>query len=331
MLRVFELGGKASLSDSLIAGQGLTIKMQRATGMKNRYYDFYFTVNHDNALAITCDTFSFAKNLLQGIKFETGAGDSLFDLTPSQMLLLQLKEEGRLRYSIDKTAGTDKTSTFMIRWSFELTKDFFNPLDTVFHSENLKYNVVQIKMKPQRAFDSITDCTVNTVDVRTKQVFKLNPTPKAVNRIVNGKVVKSITPALNKRVKVKDVGFNSTVSGHEVELPTNTSILGFFAYVVDENEVVKSGAITNISIKNGGNLYLDTTFDEANQDNRDMLQTWSNALYNDVAYIDIAQGQLSESLVTSSAEHANTHLEFDLVASAGTNILKIMYLTIEDA
>jgi len=332
-LRVLNFGGKLSKTDSIVAGKSVTLNMERADGYKNVSYDFTFSIAHTNAAAIITDLYKFLKNFLLNIKFVTGAGDNLFDLSSTEMAIIHLVEQGRLRYSIDTTTGADKVSTIMLRWNFVLPKYYKNPLDTVFHSDNRKYNNVQVKITPQKTFDGVADCTINSIDLKVKEVFKLNPRPAVVESYDSKtqKVVARRVPALNKIIKVKDFGFNSDVTSQQIELPKDTTILGVYVCVVDENDVIKADGIQNISIKNGNTYFYDSSFEEANEDNRDNLKTWGNTLLDNVAFIDIAQGKMSEALNTASSEHSNTVLSFDLVASAGTNVLKVMYLTVEDA
>lgn len=330
-LRHLLLGGKSSQTDNLVAKQDLTFNMERANGMKNLFYDMEFTVDHDNAAAITTDVYDFAKNLLRNIKFVTGASEYLFDLSSTDMAIMNLYEHSRIDYTIDKTIGAGKTSTFVLRWDFVLPEGYENPLDTVFHSDSMKYNMVQLKMKPQKTFDSIADCTITGVAVKIIQKFKKNPKPAMVEKVVNGNRQVVPVPALNKVIKTKEFGFNSDVTNQVIELPVNTTILGFYALVMDENEVVKADGISNISIKNGKELFYDSTFADINKENRKKLYTFTNALFDNIAFVDIAEGQMSEALNTGASEHTNTVLSFDLTASAGTNVLKIMYLTVEDA
>ena len=105
--------------------------------------------------------------------------------------------------------------------------------------------------------------------------------------------------------------------------------MGIYALVVDENEDIVADAINNIMIKNGTKAWLNASFKEVNEDNRDELVTWGNALYNNIMFIDIAEGQIAEGLKTT--QHKNTELEFDVKAVGATNILKVMFLTVEDA
>lgn len=328
MLRGRTFGGSIAKGAVIEAGKSLTLNMERSDGLKNLAYDFHFEIQHDNAAAITTDAYKFVKNFLKNLKFQTGAGENQFDLTPTEFMINQLIEEGRLRYNIVTASGNDKVSTVMLRWNFTLPKEYENPLDTVFHSDNTKYNYVQVKFEPQKTFDSITNLTIDSINLSITEHFKENPTPKTIQ---TAKGVKAM-PALNKIIKVKDLSYNSDTSSEIVELPKNTSILGIFAFVVDQNGDLVSDAINNMALKNGNEYFKDFTFTELNEDNRDkFLKTWSNALWNDVCYMDIAKGQLSEALPTNDLKHSNTVLSFDLTAVGATNILKVMYLTVEDA
>lgn len=328
-LRSLTFGGNLSKTDILEPSKSVTFNMERADGYKNISYDFTFTITHTNTTAVlSTNIYKFLRNFLLNMKFVTGAGDNLFDLSSNEMAIIHLVEQGRLRYDIKTAVAADLKSTIMIRWNFILPDGYENPLDTVFHSDSRKYNNVQVKMTPQKAFDSVTNCEISNIDVSIKEVFKLNPTAKTVIRN-DGKVGQ--LPPLNKVIKVKDFAYNSNVTSQVIELPKDTTILGVYLYVENENQNIISGAINNISIKNGNTYFYDSSFTEANEDNRDNLKVWGNSLLNDIAYVDIAKGQISEALSTASAEHSNTHLSLDLTAVGSNNIVKLMFLTVEDA
>jgi len=330
MLRIREFGGNLAKKGNLEKGKSETINMERANGLKNITYDFHLTIKHDNASALSSavDVYKFVKNFLLNIKFQTGAGDNLFDLQATELLILNLMEQGRLRYNIDTTAGEDKASTIFLRWDFRLPKGYKNRLDTVFHSDSPKYNYVQVKIQPQANFSDIADLTINTIDYAIIETFKMNPTPSIVT--VGGKT--SLLPAMNKIIKVKDVAFNSSTNAEIVELPKNTNILGIFAFVVDENDNLKSECINSLSIKNGNEYFYSNDFGVINDKNRDdLLKVWQDTNLDNFCYVDIAKGQMSEGLNEAQVGQSNTVLSFDLTAQAGSNILKVMYLTVDDA
>jgi hypothetical protein len=330
-LRKAVYGGKLAITDVLVPNKMITLNMNRQPEYKNLSYDFTFTVDHNNSATITTDAYLFLKNFLLNIKFNTGAGDNLFDLSALEISIIQLMENGKLRYSIDKTNGNNKISTIMVRWNFTLPKNFQNPMDTVFHSDSDRYNYVQVKMTPQTLFNQITNLTVNSVSVKVKEVFKHNPTPKEVRTIENGQVVSRIVPPSNKIIKIKDHGFNSSTNAQTIELPKDTAILGFYAYVVDENDKLKVGGINNISVKSGNTYFIDGTFDEFNDENKDTLKDETNVLADNFCFVDLCDGQFGEALLTGAPEHRNTILSFDLTATAGSNNLRILYLTIAEA
>lgn len=324
------IGGKGAKQSTIQPGVDRQFNMERASGHKNLYYDLNFTVNHDNAATITTDIYAFTKNIINYIEMITGADEPMFHLNTTEMLIAHLKEEGKLRYSIDTAIGAGKVSTFTLRWNFKLPSNFLNPLDTVFHGDDAsKYNYVQINVKPQDAFTSVTDCTVNSVTLKISEKTKFNPTPELVTIMQDGKPVKAYTPPMHKKLLIKREGYNSDNSNMRVELPKNKNIIGIYAYVVDGDEVVQADAINNIMIKNGTKAWLNASFKEINEDNRDELVTWSNPLYDNIAFIDIAEGQIVEGLKTK--QYPNTELEFDVVAIGATNILKVMFLIVEDA
>lgn len=330
MLRIKNFGAKLAKTGTINKGQSETVNMERSNGLKNIKYDFHFTVKHNNAVALAdgIDIFAFLKNFLLNLKFQTGAGDNLFDMTSTEMLILNLMEQGRLRYNIDKTVGDNKTSTIMLRWDFRLPKGFKNRLDTVFHSDSSKYNYVQVKIQPQSNFDSVANLTITNIDFEIIEAFKANPTPSIVTQ--NGKT--GFLPATNKIIKVKDVSFNSSTSAEVVELPKATNILGFFAFVVDENDTLKTDCINSISIKNGNEYFISDKFRYINDANRDKFaKVWDDVNLDNFIYVDIAKGQMSEGLNEAHNGHSNTVLSFDLTAETGSNILKVMYLTVENA
>ena len=194
------IAGKGSKSSTIHEGTSKTFNMERAICYKNLRYDLNFTVTHDNANAITTDIYAFAKNIINTLSLVTGADEPMFNLTTTEMLIVNLKEEGRLRYSIDKTSGNGKTSTFTLRWNFKLPSNFLNPLDTVFHSDNSdKYNYVQMQLEPQSSFAGVTDCTVQAVSVKISEKTKFRPTPELVTIMQNGQPKQVHTPPMNKK------------------------------------------------------------------------------------------------------------------------------------
>lgn len=327
-LREYVFGGTIGKSSTVEAGKTLTLNMERADGLKNINYDMIFEVQHDNSAAVTTDVYKFVKNFLANIKFQTGAGDNHFDLTSTEFLINQLIEEGSIVAEIDKTSGNDKISTVMLRWNFVLPDEFVNPMDTAFHSDDRKYNYVQLKITPQKTFSSVGNLTIDSINVRITERFKQNPTPSMVQ---TSKGLSPLLP-LNKILKVKDLSYNSDSKSEIVELPKNTNILGIYAFVVDGNGNLVAGAINNVQIKNGNEYFRDELFKDIQRDNRKkFLIDKTDSLLDNVAFVDIAKGQITEGLDTKDHKHSNTVLSFDLKAVGANNILKVMYRIQEKA
>lgn len=326
MLKTLKFGGNLAKEKPLAPANDITFEMDRVDGYVNLSYNLLFTINHTNAGALTTDLYKFFKNFLINIKLNTGAGDNLFDLNPTELSIIHLMEEGKLRYTIDSTIGAS-VSTIFVKWNFTLPKEYERPIDTAFHAWNPKYNSVQLKLKPQKLFDSVTDCVIDSINVEVVQDFKMIPSSKSV--LING--TPTVLKPMDKIIKIKSEGYNSDVSDHVIKLPTNTTILGFYVYVVDANGDIKTGCINRLSLKNGNQYFYQEDFDLINQSNRDTLDTWANTMLNDICYVDIAEGQISEALFTGAKDHINTEIAIDLTATAGTNKLQIAYVTIADA
>jgi hypothetical protein len=330
MLRNKKIGGTGKQTKTLNAGSILQFDMSRGAGLKTLSYMIRVNVNHDNSAAIsTLNAYAMMRDAIDKIEFVTGAGKSLFNITAQDLNILNLRDNGAIRASIDGTSGTGKKSFVLMRLDFKLPDDFMNPMDTVLDTgDTQKYNYMQVKVTPKSTFGDITSYTVNSINIDVSQNFKINPKPSVIDS-PKGRV--QVVPQ-SKFIRVKEFSYTANISDQEIEIPNGTNVVGVIAYVADSNGDFKSGAsINNLALKNGGDFLYNATGQEANEDLRELLKDYSDTNADNVHLMDFAKGSLAEGFFTTRIENQSATLNFDLTAGTGTNILRVMFITVENA
>lgn len=314
-----------SIKKELTPKNTLNLNLSRGDDLSAVTYFLKFDINHTNAQAIATDDYSFLANLVKNINLEIGAGQKVIDLPIRDILLIQLVTRGYLSLDIKKDSGA-KVSTVRVAIDLALF-GFINPKDTLLKTWKYGHRVINIDGGD---FDKIEHCTINQVNVSVEEHFKKGAKPVLID--IGGGKSEEISLIKKPIVKSKAIVGTEPVV---IDFPSKKKTTGIILYAVDNAGNIVEGCITDVKIQNAEqNILGSRTLEDINSLNREnkMLQTPTNSRFNNVAFIDLAEGQLSEAPDTSNINEEDTalHLNVTLNGKTSPNV-RAIFLTVDKA
>lgn len=284
----------------LKANERIKLGLTGAADIAATDYMLRIEMTHDNANALTVDTFKFWRNIIKEIALQLGTGNDVFELGIREMLYRQLKTRQRVASTIDKTSGAGKVSTLTLIIDL-LSIGYISPKDTLLYVANYDQKNLYIHAGE---FDTVTDCTVSDVQMKLTENFLQNTTP-ITRQKADG--TKTIVNAI-KRPVLDIKAMNGATTSFEIPFPENEQTSEVYLYVIDGNGDLVDGKIKDITIKNPHTQFRQYVFSEVQEQNQIDLFSVSNSLFNGVAWINIAGGKYSRSVNTSNAKERGTKL-----------------------
>lgn len=314
-----------ALQSSVMATDITSIDLSRGNDLSATSYVLKFDITHTNADVLAVSDYLFCQNVIANLNMEVGAGTKVIDLPIRDVLLQQLYTRGALDITIDKTSGSSKKSKVRVIIDMAMF-NFVNPKDSLFHT--WKYNHRTINLEGAE-FTKVADCTITDVKVSVEEHFRKGATANLVT--VNG-------VEIDLNVMKKPVAKNKPIVGTEdisIEFPSKKKVTGIILFAVDSTGAIVEGCISNIKITNAESTKMGArSLEDITAINRmsKMFEEHTTSYADNIAFINIAEGQLSEAIDTSLIAEEDTVLEMAVTQNGHTNPnVRAIFLTIGEA
>lgn len=311
----------------------VALPLARGSALSALAYTLALEFNYTIATATYTGTdYQFLENALGKISLEIGAGKKKVDLGLTDHLLINLLNRGFISCRIPKTVGTHTAKVNLI---IDMTLvNMLNPKDSIFHTWKYDHRVITVN---GGVWDSITNLTMNSAKVALYEDLKEKVSPNIQEIVVteNGKRVKKqidFNIMKNPLLSSKQINGDGMIV---VEFPQKKKVLGAIVYAIDgDSKAILNGNITEIIIKNSSFGRIETTHELQNQMNRcsKLFDSASNSYWNNIAYFDFSQGQLSEAIDTKDNIDEDTEFNIETVVNgANKPQLKVLFLCTDNA
>jgi hypothetical protein len=308
----------------LTAKQNINLPLSVGAKLSAQYYGLDIIIAHTNSATVTVTDFVFLKAIMENINFEAGSGTKIIDLPPRDLILLQLIQRGLVNVALDKT--TVGATSSKVRIFIDMTLiGFLSPKDSLFQTWRYGHRAINI----EGGDFTIANTTIDSVQVKVIEQFNNGASPVYITNSKNQRVEFNVT----KKPISKDTPITGTETEKEIEFPKNRKITGIliYAYEPTTGDIV-DGCIDNIKIKNAEtHIYGSVPFDTANVINRSekIFQDSETKYFDNVAFIDLAQGKLSKAPDTSNIEEQFTSLYLDVQVNGHTTPqARVIFLTV---
>lgn len=313
------------LTSSLSQNTNTPFELSTGGGLSAQAYTVEVTINHTQTASIASTTdFMFLKNVIANMSLEIGAGKKPIDLPVRDMLLRMLKDRGGLSISIDKTTLNTATESKMILTIDMANVNGLNPQDTLLHTWEHGHRVLDIK---GGAFDEVATCTINSVQVTVYEHFKKDA--KNIDRNEDG----SPSNIMRKPI-AREFSIVGDETERELKFPKGVLITGATIYAIDNSGKIVDGCIKHIKVRNGDDNRHTVGFDSLNRMNRvsKMFNNQTNAYWNNVAFLDLSQGEAKQGVHTGMIDNQAYAFYFDLTENGHTNPkVRVVFDTISRA
>jgi hypothetical protein len=307
---------------NLTANANVSIPLSRGDKLSAEYYLMDITIKHKNTQALIISDFDFLKALVSNVNFEAGSGNKIIDFPILDILLIQLVQRGSLNLKIKKQQG-EQFSRARVFIDMTLIR-FFNPKDSLFKTWKHGHRALNF----EAGNFEIEHATTSSVQIEIIEKFKNEARP---NIVTDARTGQQKDFNVTKKPFAKDTPIVGTEPQKEIAFPKNRKITGIIIYAESEGSIV-NGCIDNIKIKNAAkHVYGPVSFDTQNVINRSegTFQNADTIYFDNVVYIDLAQGQLVEALDTSIMELEDTALYIDLKENGHTSPkARVVFLTV---
>ena len=298
MSKLFVLNGKETTGN---AGESFSIDLTRSYNLQNVVFNF--SITHDNAVALATSLtpYEFFGTCIKRLTIDVGAGNDIVNLTLVEHMVRMLKDNRNLSYTIDKTVGTNKVSKLLLIVSLS-SIGMVSPKDTILNT--IAYNHLKTTITLGSATTDVANLTLKSVKttLREQQLANMKPI------MINGKP----SPAMHRRPVVITKSIVADQKGFAIEFPKNERFSSITLFVMDGDSIV-SGAIDVIKLKIKQNYRWQDTMEQLNELNRFGLMDFVDANFNDIAILDITQGQYTGVIDTRLPSENSGQIEVDVV------------------
>ena len=299
--------------------------LSRGSDLSAQNYMLNMEVKYTITTAVqTMDDFQFMENLISNINIEIGSGVKRVDLPITEHLLLMLINRGALSCNIPKSVGTH-TATINLMIDMTMVK-MMNPKDSLFRTYNYDHRYINVI---GGVWDMFPNVAVDTVSISLIETFKKGAKPNI--QLVNDK---QIDLNIMKKPILKTAPINGTET-LTVDFPSKMRVLGALVYAIDgTSKKIKAGCIGRIIIDNNDAQKFTIEHSVKNQMNRidNIFNDFDTPYFDNVAYFDFAQGEISQGINTADFYDENTALQIEVKENGVNNPkLKVLFLCIDKA
>lgn len=309
-----------NITGTLEAGNWHPFDLSSASNYSAISYIPKFEVKHDNAEDLTCTDFEFISNIVDTLNLEVNAGNKVLDLKVRGHLLIHLFTRGCLDIDIDRTAGEGKVSTFHICLDMALF-NFQNPKEGYFHTWSYNKKTINILTANYKNIDNLT---VEKVSILIEEDIKTDSKP-----IYYAGTDKQV--ALFK----KPIPENKPIVGKEeitFKFPTDKTVTGIIVYATNSDGKIVDDCIDTLE------LYHPSRAGHSKRTLKDIVRTAKNGRMflnydephaKNIAFLNIAKGQISEGINTRNINYKDQQLKVN-VSKQGyeSPILNVIFLTV---